>query len=165
MYEWVNKLYEENSKLLGNRYDIPEEIMEFLQISLDKHKDHTTAKGYKRANHIINNPNQPFVNLVMIKSYFDNVDRDNVNPVEYELNGGEVMNKWVQDLIKNERERVNGNKVARTNAGMDNQFRKDSEGNDFDTSLDDRIMDTPDLMTNSALLESVNKIKKLINKI
>ena len=48
---------------------------------------------------------------------------------------------------------------------INNQFRKDSEGNDFDTSLDDRIMDTPDLMTNSALLESVNKIKKLINKI
>jgi hypothetical protein len=55
--------------------------------------------------------------------------------------------------------------VARTNAGMDGQFRKDSEGDDFDTSLDDRIMDTPDLMTNSALLESVNKIKNLINKI
>jgi hypothetical protein len=101
----------------------------------------------------------------MIKSYFDNVDRENVNPVEYELNGGDVMNAWVQELIKNERTRVNGNKVARTNAGMDNQFRKDSEGDDFDTSLDDRIMDTPDLMTNSALLESVNKIKNLINKI
>ena len=165
MYSWVNKLYEENSKLLGNRYDVPEEILEFLKISLDKHKDNTTAKGYKRANHLLNNPNQPFVNLVMIKSYFDNVDKDNVNPVEYELNGGEVMNKWVQELIKNERIRVNGNKVTRTNAGMDNQFRKDSEGDDFDTSLDDRIMDTPDLMTNSALLESVNKIKNLINKI
>ena len=30
MYSWVNKLYEENSKLLGNRYDVPEEILEFL---------------------------------------------------------------------------------------------------------------------------------------
>lgn len=165
MYEWVNKLYEENSKLLGNRYDIPEEVLEFLQISLDKHKDHTTAKGYKRANHIINNPNQPFVNLVRIKNYFDTLDPDNINQVEYELNGGDLMNKWVQDLIKSERDRVQGNKVARTNAGMDGQFRKDSDGDDFDTSIGDRIMDTPDLMTNSALLENVNKIKNLINKI
>lgn len=158
-------LYEENAKLIGNRYDLPEEVLVHIKNVLNKFPDQKTVKGYKRANHLMNNPNQPFVNLVMIKSYFDNVDRDSINPVEYELNGGDVMNKWVQNLIKNERERVNGNKVARTNAGMDGQFRKDSEGDDFDTSLDDRIMDTPDLMTNSALLESVNKIKNLINKI
>ena len=76
-----------------------------------------------------------------------------------------MMNNWVQNLIKSERDRVEGNKVARTNAGMDNQFRKDSEGGDFDTSVGDRIMDTPDLMTNSALMESINKIKNIINKI
>lgn len=165
MYSWVNKLYEENSKLLGNRYDVPEDILEFLKISLDKHKDNTTAKGYKRANFICKNPNQPFVNLVRIKNYFDNVDPDNLNQVEYELNGGDMMNNWVQNLIKSERDRVEGNKVARTNAGMDNQFRKDSEGGDFDTSVGDRIMDTPDIMTNSALMESINKIKNIINKI
>ena len=165
MYSWVNKLYEENSKLLGNRYDVPEEILEFLEITLDKYKDNTTAKGYKRANFIVKNPNQPFVNLVRIKNYFDNVDPDNLNQVEYELNGGDMMNNWVQNLIKSERDRVEGNKVARTNAGMDNQFRKDSEGGDFDTSVGDRIMDTPDLMTNSALMESINKIKNIINKI
>jgi len=159
-----NFLYEENAKLIGNRYDIPEEVLHHIKNVLNKFGDQKTIKGYKRANHLINNPNQPFVNLVMIKSYFDNVDRDSINPVEYELNGGDIMNNWVQELIKNERARVNGTKVARTNAGMDGQFRKDSEGNDFDTSLDDRIMDTPDLMTNTALLESVNKIKNLINK-
>ncbi len=165
MYTWVNKLYEENSKLLGNRYDVPEEILEFLKTSLDKYKDHTTVKGYKRANFIVKNPNQPFVNIVRIKNYFDNLNPDEINPIEYDLNGGEIMNTWVQNLIKSERERVEGNKVAKTNAGMDNQFRKDSEGDDFDTSIGDRIMDTPDIMTNSALLESVDKIKKLINKI
>ena len=160
-----NFLYEENAKLIGNRYDIPEEVLHHIKNVLNKFGDQKTVKGYKRANHLLNKPNKQFVNQVMIKSYFDNVDMDNVNPVEYELNGGKIMNKWVQELIKNERTRVNGNKIARTNAGMDNQFRKDSEGDDFDTSLDDRIMDTPDLMTNSALLESVNKIKNLINKI
>ncbi len=160
-----NFLYEENAKLIGNRYDIPEEVLHHIKNVLNKFGDQKTVKGYKRANHLLNNPNQPFVNLVMIKSYFDNVDRDNINPVEYELNGGDIMNTWVQELIKNERARVNGTKVARTNAGMDGQFRKDSEGDDFDTSLDDRIMDTPDLMTNSALLESVTRIKNLINKL
>jgi len=75
------------------------------------------------------------------------------------------MNKWVQNLIKSERERVKGQKVARTNAGMSKQFRQDNKDNDFDTSLGDRIMDTPDLMTNSALLENLDKIKNLIDKI
>jgi hypothetical protein len=101
----------------------------------------------------------------MIKSYFDNVNKDEVNPIEYALNGGDVLNVWVQDLIKREKERVEGGKVARTNAGMKGQYRKDSEGNDFDTSLDDRVMDTPDIMFNSALLEDINRIKNLINKI
>ena len=156
---------EENSKLVGNSYEIPKEVLIYVQHAINKHDEHKTSKGYKRANHLINNPNQPFVNLVNIKRYFDGLDPNNVDRVEYDLNGGKAMNDWVQDLIKRERERVEGNKVARTNAGMDNQFRKDSDGDDFDTSLDDRIMDTPDIMFNSALLEDLNRIKKLINKI
>lgn len=156
---------EENSKLIGNLYEVPKEVLVYIKHAINKHCDHKTSKGYKRANHIVNNPNQPFVNLVNIKNYFDTLDPNNVNKIEFDLHGGKVMNNWVQDLIKRERERVEGNKVARTNAGMDGQFRKDSEGNEFDTSLDDRIMDTPDIMFNSALLESINKIKNLINKI
>jgi hypothetical protein len=165
MDNWINKLYEENSKLLGNRYDIPEEILMHLQYALKKHAEHKTAKGYKRANHIVNNPNQPFVNLVRIKNYFDSLDPNNINKVEFELNGGKPMNIWVQDLLQRERDRVEGTKVASTNAGMDNQFRKDSDGNDFDVSLDNKLIQTPDIMSNAALLESINKIKNLINKI
>jgi hypothetical protein len=160
-----SKLYEVNSKLIGMSYDIPDEVLIHIKNTLEKFKDHKTVKGYKRANFLVNNPNQPYVNLAMIKSYFDNVNKDEVNPIEYALNGGDVLNVWVQDLIKREKERVEGGKVARTNAGMKDQYRKDSEGNDFDTSLDDRVMDTPDIMFNSALLEDINRIKNLINKI
>jgi hypothetical protein len=158
-------LQERNSKLDNEFYDLPNEVIEFLKETLSKYSDHKTVKGYKRANHLVNNPNQPFVNLVMIKHYFDNLNIDEVDPIEYNLNGGEIMDKWVQGLIKSERERVKGEKVARTNAGMDKQFRQDNKDDDFDTSLGDRIMDTPDLMTNSALLENINKIKNLMNKI
>jgi len=165
MYNWVNKLYEENSKLLGNRYDIPEEVLMHLKHALKKHGEHKTAKGYKRANHIVNNPNQPFVNLVRIKNYFDTLDPNNINKIEFDLNGGKPMFIWVQDLIKRERERVEGGKVAATNAGLDNQFRKDSDGDDFDVSLDSKLVQTPDIMTNAALLENINIIKNLINKI
>jgi len=156
---------EENSMLKGKSYDLPDNVLEFLKDCINKYSEHKTVKGYKRANHLINNPNQPFVNLVMVKHYFDNIDKDSTSKIEYDLNGGDVMNKWVQNLIKSERERVKGQKVARTNAGMSKQFRQDNKDNDFDTSLGDRIMDTPDLMTNSALLENLDKIKNLIDKI
>ena len=157
---------EENSLLKNKSYDIPEEVLDVLKGNLKKYSEHKTVKGYKRANHLINNPNQPFPNLVMIKHYFDNIDKDNINKIEYELNGGDTMNKWVQNLIKTERERVKSTKVARTNSGMKGQFRDDVKDKDFDTGLADtkRIMSTPDIMTNSALLEDINKIKNLINK-
>jgi hypothetical protein len=159
------KLYEVNSKLVGMTYDIPDEVLFHIKNTLEKFKDHKTVKGYKRANFLVNNPNQPYVNLAMIKSYFDNVNKDEVNPIEYALNGGDVLNVWVQDLIKREKERVEGGKVARTNAGMNNQYRRDSEGDDFSTDLPNNVMDTPDIMFNSALLEDITRIKKLINKI
>ena len=162
----MDNIHEENSKLLGNFYEVPEEVLVYVKYALNKHgEDNKTAKGYKRANHIVNNPNQPFVNLVNIKNYFDTLDPNNINNVEFDLHGGKVLNTWVQDLIKRERERVEGNKVARTNAGMDGQFRKDSEGDEFNTDLPKNVMDTPDIMFNSALLEDINKIKNLINKI
>ncbi len=157
---------EENSLLKNKSYDIPEKVLDVLRNNLKKYSEHKTAKGYKRANHLLGNTNQPFPNLVMIKHYFDNIDKDNIDKVEYELNGGDIMNKWVQNLIKTEREKVKSTKVARTNSGMKGQFRKDVEDKDFDTGLGDtkRIMSTPDIMTNSALLEDINKIKTLINK-
>ena len=165
MDELFDNINEENSILKSKSYDLPEELTDLLKDAIKKYSEHKTVKGYKRANHLIKNTNQPFVNLVMIKHYFDTLDKDNLNPIEYELNGGDAMNKWVQSLIKSERERVQSQKVARTNAGMSQQFRQDDKDNDFDTSIGDRVMDVPDLMTNSALLEDINKIKKLINKI
>ena len=165
MDELFDNINEENSILKSKSYDLPEELTDLLKDAIKKYSEHKTVKGYKRANHLIKNTNQPFVNLVMIKHYFDTLDKDNLNPIEYELNGGDAMNKWVQSLIKSERERVKSQKVARTNAGMSQQFRQDDKDNDFDTSIGDRVMDVPDLMTNSALLEDINKIKKLINKI
>jgi len=165
MSELFENINEENSILKSKSYDLPEELIDLLKSAIKKHSEHKTVKGYKRANHLIKNTNQPFVNLVMIKHYFDTLDKDNLNPIEYELNGGDAMNKWVQGLIKSERERVKSQKVAKTNAGMSQQFRQDDKDNDFDTSIGDRVMDVPDLMTNSALLEDIDKIKKLINKI
>ena len=103
----MDNISEENSKLLGNFYEVPEEVLVYVKHALNKHgEDNKTAKGYKRANHIVNNPNQPFVNLVNIKNYFDTLDTNNINNVEFDLHGGKVMNTWVQDLIKRERERV-----------------------------------------------------------
>lgn len=160
-----------NSQLLGTQHEIPEEVLEHLRITYKKLSDKSGVKGMKRLNGLLERKTCTYEQLKRIKNYFDHVDPDTVDPVEFELNGGNPMSKWVSWKLEMIRKAIYNNKLARTNAGQDDQFRKN---NDTDVSAPNvgaevknnrSIMAPPDLMNANELMEQVNKMKNLINKI
>ena len=83
--------------------------------------------------------------------------------IEYLLNGGDVMKKWVNYTLDEARKSVHGTKSARKNAGMENQFRSDSEDNL--TPSTPVLKKAPEFMSTSDLMEEINKINEINKKL
>lgn len=152
-----------NSKLTGKLFQIPEKILKSISIALKKFSDKTKNAGYSRAISLLQNKQCTYEQLKRIKNYFDYVDFDNYDEIQYLLNGGELMQKWVDFTLEQARSGVKGTKYARRNSGMDNQFRKDAEDNFMPATPN--IRSAPSFMSTSDLMEEVNKIKNLIEKL
>jgi hypothetical protein len=152
-----------NSKLKGKIFKVPEKVLLELSKNLKKFSDKRDSKGFNRSYFILERKAITYENLKRIKNYFDTLDPDNIDEVEYLLNGGDVMRKWVEFVLKQARESVKGTKTARTNATMDNQFRKPSE--DGVNPVTPTLKATPDFMTTSELMEEINIIKEITKKL
>lgn len=152
-----------NSKLQHKRYKIPDKLLEYLGSILQTNSGMNETKGFKRLSNILQRKVCTYEQLKRIKNYFDTVDPENFNESEYNLNGGDRMKKWVNKALEVSRAQVKGTKTARHNAGMDNSFRKTGEDNPVSDAMPTNIRTAPDLMSNNALLEQINRIKNLIN--
>jgi signal recognition particle GTPase len=152
-----------NSKLIGKKFPVPDKVLLELGKNLKKFSDKRDLKGFNRAIFILEKRACTYEQLKRIKNYFDNVNDDNYNEVEYLLNGGDVMKKWVNYTLDQARKSVIGTKSARKNAGMTNQFRSDSKENL--TPSTPTLKSTPEFMNTSELMEEVNKIKEIYKKL
>ena len=152
-----------NSKLIGKVFPVPDEILMELGKNLKKFSDKRESKGFNRAIFILERRSCTYEQLKRIKNYFDYLNDDNFNEVEYLLNGGDKMKKWVNYTLDEARKSVHGTKSARKNAGMENQFRADAKDNLTPTAP--TIRSTPTFMSTSDLMEEINKINEITKKL
>ena len=152
-----------NSKLIGKQFPVPDKVLKELGINLKKFSDKRNSKGFNRAIFILERRACTYEQLKRIKNYFDCVNDENYNDIEYLLNGGEVMKKWVDFTLDQARKSVHGTKSARKNAGMENQFRSDSE--ETVNAVTPELKSTPSFMSISDLMEELNIIKEITKKL
>ena len=152
-----------NSKLVGKVFPVPEKVLIELGKNLKMFSDKRESKGFNRAIFILERKACTYEQLKRIKNYFDSVTDDNFDEVEYLLNGGDVMKKWVNYTLDEARKSVHGTKSARKNAGMENQFRSDSEDNL--TPSAPVLKKAPEFMSTSDLMEEINKINEINKKL
>lgn len=90
-----------NSKLYGNEYQIPKEILEKINVNVIKFPN---ANGIKRAKNLLNSGKCTYQSLKRLKNYFDTFN--GVDKVERELAGGDLMYDFVQQTLNSERDKV-----------------------------------------------------------
>lgn len=152
-----------NSKLLGKTFPLPDKILSVLSTNLKKFSDKRDSKGFNRAIFLLQRRYCTYEQLKRMKNYFDSITDENYNETEYLLNGGDLMKKWVEFKLQEARRSVVGQKTARRNAGMENQFRADSD--DSMSLPSPNIRSTPDFMGSQDLLAEVKKIITLNKQI
>jgi hypothetical protein len=152
-----------NSQLRGMVFNIPEKIYLELTGIYNKYPDRKDTSGYKRLQFLLKNRSCTYEQMKRIKNFFDHFIPDQNNSVEYELNGGQNFRNWVERTLADARGEIKDRKTHHTNAGLTNQFRQHSDNNKLINAIKPpQVRAYPDIMTNSALMEQINKIKKII---
>ena len=153
-----------NSKLQNKLFQVPEKVLKELGKNLKKFSDKRDSKGFNRSIFILERKACTYEQLKRIKNYFDNVDFDNLDEVEYSLNGGKVMQDWINYTLDQARRSVHNSKSVRKSAGMENQFRADSEDGDGVNPVTPTLKKVPEFMSSLELMEEINKINDIYKK-
>jgi len=128
-----------NSNLYNNTYVLPNNILEYISNKLEEYSD-VECNGKKKASFILREKKITYQNLKKYKNFFDyqtkknynlNTDDTSVNDVsekyEYELSGGDLMRKFVEETLEKERKKLEDKKKISTElGGMYNQYNKES---------------------------------------
>jgi hypothetical protein len=154
-----------NSKLQHKIFQVPDKILKVLNINLKKFSDKKESKGFNRSKFILEKRVCTYEQLKRIKNYFDTLDYDNLDEVEYALNGGKPMHEWVNFTLDQARRSVHNTKSVNKSAGMENQFRADSEDGDGVNPVTPTLKSTPEFMSTSELMEEITRIKNIYNKL
>lgn len=152
-----------NSSLRGKVFPVPDKVLSELSKNLKKFSDKRDSKGFNRSIFVLERRACSYEQLKRIKNYFDTITEDNYNEVEYLLNGGDIMKKWVNLTLEMARKSIRGSKTARRNATLDNQFRKESGDNMKPPTPN--IKQTPSFMDTSDLMVEVKKINDIYKEI
>lgn len=104
------QLNETNSQLYGNSYDIPDPIIQRIQVALNNYSHN--KNGVRRAKFLMNNKRCTYATMKRLKNFFDYPDRIPTQE-EFHLAGGEDMMNWVNLTLQRERDAVKSNKQAK----------------------------------------------------
>ncbi len=150
-----------NSKLYGNKVELPEEVVTYLSQCFDAAKGaNDSTEGFKRNKELRDSREVTYQQLKRMKHFFDNFNgKDNELP--YILNGGHYVKNWVNNTLG----------TMRDNTKSNNELRpRDPE--DPNTNIDVRNLNRPSQSHKTTLgqydlqvTESLRRIKDLINKI
>lgn len=145
-----------NSDLIGQTFKIPDDLKSHLQSILNSFGGNETAKGYQRLKGLVDSNAITYEQMKRIKNYFDHANvNDPTEAEEYRLNGGERMEKWVNDELNSERFQIHRDKQIRSDAGEKNQFRKEfSKGS--------KTIDREYLLDKIKMNEEVQRILKIM---
>jgi hypothetical protein len=96
-----------NSKLYGEKIELPEEVIVYLGQCFDnvnQNSDEST-EGYKRNKELRDSGFITYQQLKRMKNWFDNY-QGSKDDTSYILNGGEYLHNWVNQTLENMRNRV-----------------------------------------------------------
>jgi len=164
-----------NSSLENKSFKIPSKVRNRINRQLNRiNSDDNQAKGLKRAKDIANGETISYAQIKRLKNYFDTYSGDGQDD-EFNLIGGSVTKKWVNDELGQNRESIKKVKKANMDGGLENQFikphTKDNDNTNV-TKADGGMIDIRksssmrSIMANSAVYnEEIKTIKYLIEYI
>lgn len=113
-----------NQELQGNYYNLPKNVLDELKkkfISYENSNGDKSLEGYTRLKNLVEVGRLTYENLKNIKHILEK-NRD--NQLIYELNGGNVLETWINEALKTARTTSELKKDLKDKAGMDNAYKK-----------------------------------------
>lgn len=105
-----------NSKLYGNSYRVPNDILKIIKTNIYKYPN---SEGIKRAKNIVNSGTLSYQNLKRLKNFFDNTNQGE----QFELAGGNEMKLYIDKVLNSERNRVEKSTELKRDVLPDNTKR------------------------------------------
>ncbi|MFW6243438.1 MAG: NUDIX hydrolase [bacterium] len=96
-----------NSELYDKEYEIPRNILKQINSAVIKYPN---SNGIKRAKHLLKNGVVTYQSLKRLKNYFDYV---NTKDSQYELAGGDLMKRFVETTLEDDRDAVNRSNMVK----------------------------------------------------
>ena len=155
-----------NKRLYGKPVSIPLDILKCLTDAYNKHKltSNNNQEGLTRNKNLIDSKTATYQQLGRIKNWFDNYNGPK-DSKEYELNGGDKMNKWVNDTLSLMRQGDNSHTNIQKNYYPEIDNIKDTQ---VDLSSDNRPSKShgnPLSKYNIDITESLKRINEIMSKI
>jgi len=145
-----------DKELKGYRIKVPNKCVEHIKVAINDFNGPKTTEGYERAINIVKNPVISMELLKKINNFFRN-EEENTN--SYNLNGGDYGKKVFFELEKQLRKGKSSGRKSKERGGMLNthydEHEKDGNANPTQVTV-------PSVDKASTLIESINKIKRLI---
>lgn len=120
-----------NSFLKQNKYNIPKKVLNHLSNTLNSYTGNKKVLGYVRTKNIVNKGYLTYENMKFILSILNKLKNpanssgnQRYNTILYNLNGGEVLQNWIQNTLDLARKQVDNRKQMKKNSGFENAERK-----------------------------------------
>jgi len=149
-----------NKNLYDKTFDIPKHLLDTLKEKFNAHKDNEDSQGYKRNKELRKEKKATYQSLKRIKNFFDKTEKKD-NEVEYELNGGDEMKKFVEYTLNSQRVYSKSKNKRREDSGV-NLIKGSNFSNDLRPSKSHRTGVDKHF---PRLSEQIDRINKLINEI
>ncbi len=154
-----------NKDLYGNKTQLPEEVVTYLQQCHDAANgaDENT-EGFRRNKELRDNREVSYQQLKRMKNWFDSFN-GHENDLPFILNGGHYVKNWVDNTLTSMRDGVHNLKQNRSEV-LPNQFIQPHEKNGInDLNRPSKSHSTNTEYYNLEVTESLKRINDLIKKI
>ena len=122
------------------------------------------VEGFKRNQELQDANFIGYKQLKRIKNFFDNFKGKHTD-APFILNGGFEMKNWVNDELRKMREFGHLSKRNKMDAGMQNQFIKPHQKNDFNNVRPSQEHSRTVDKYNAAVTESLRRINEIMSKL
>lgn len=149
-----------NQELQGNYYNLPKNVLDELKKKFDSYEKNNGDKsleGYTRLKNLVETGKLTYENLKNIKHI---LEKNKENTVLYELNGGNVLETWINETLKVARTTSELKKDLKDKAGIENAYKKTHYKNSAANPTNPTKPAT--LSTSMKSVYSESKIKKII---
>lgn len=149
-----------NQELQGKYYNLPKNVLDELKkkfVSYESNNGDKSLEGYTRLKNLVETGRLTYENLKNIKHILES---NRENTVLYELNGGNVLETWINETLKVARTTTELKKDLKDKAGVENAYKKTHYKNSAANPTNPTKPAT--LSTSMKSVYSENRIKKII---